>query len=238
MAPRLFFARVVGHTPQMQQTPEDIARLIDHTLLKPESTAEDIGRLCSEARQFGFHAVCVHGSRVVQAAHLLEDTGVRVASVVGFPLGASDADAKRYEAEALIDLGAQELDVVLNVGRLKDGDDRTVFRELRDLVEAADGIPLKVILECCLLTDEEKRRACSLVVESGAQFVKTSTGFGSGGATAEDVVLLRSLVGPKVRVKASGGIRDAASALRMIEAGASRLGTSAGVEILRGLRAI
>ncbi|MEN9678744.1 MAG: hypothetical protein RIS76_4640 [Verrucomicrobiota bacterium] len=222
----------------MQQTPEDIARLIDHTLLKPEATAEDVARLCAEARKFGFHAVCVNGARVVQAAHLLGDTGVRVASVVGFPLGASDADAKRYEAEALIDLGAQELDVVLNVGRLKDGDDRTVFRELRDLVEAADGIPLKVILECCLLTDEEKRRACSLVVESGAQFVKTSTGFGSGGATAEDVVLLRSLVGPKVGVKASGGIRDTASALRMIEAGASRLGTSAGVEILRGLRAI
>lgn len=222
----------------MQPTPEGIARLIDHTLLKPESTAKDVERLCSEARQFGFHAVCVHGSRVVQASHLLEDTGVRVISVVGFPLGASDADAKRYEAEALIDLGAQELDVVINVGRLKDGDDRIVFRELRDLVEAADGIPLKVILECCLLTEEEKRRACSLVVESGAQFVKTSTGFGSGGATAEDVVLLRSLVGPKVGVKASGGIRDAAAALQMIEAGASRLGTSAGVEILRGLRAI
>jgi len=222
----------------MQQTSEDLARLIDHTLLKPESTARDVERLCSEARQFGFHAVCVHGSRVVQAAHLLEDTDVRVASVVGFPLGASDADAKRYEAEALIDLGAQEIDVVLNIGRLKDGDDRTVFRELRDLVEVADGIPLKVILECCLLTDEEKRRACSLVVESGAQYVKTSTGFGSGGATAADVALLRSLVGPKVGVKASGGIRDFTTALQMIEAGASRLGTSAGVEILRGLRTV
>lgn len=220
----------------MHPTAEDIARLIDHTLLKPEATAADVARLCEEARQYGFYSVCVNGSRVVQACHLLEDTHVRVAAVVGFPLGATDADAKRYEAEALIDLGAQELDVVLNVGRLKDGEDRYVFRELRDLVEVADGIPLKVILECCLLNEDEKRRACSLVVESGAQFVKTSTGMGSGGATVEDVILLRSLVGPKTGVKASGGIRDAATALRMVEAGANRLGTSASVAIINSLR--
>lgn len=219
----------------MPSSAADVARLIDHTLLKPEATADDIARLCAEARQFGFHAVCVNGSRVAQASHLLADTLVKVAAVIGFPLGASDADAKRFEAEALIDLGAQELDVVLNIGRLKDGDDRGVFRELRDLVEAADGVPLKVILECGLLTEDEKRRACSLVVESGAQYVKTSTGFGPGGATVEDVALLRSWVGPRFGVKASGGIRDTATALAMIEAGASRLGTSAGVAIVREL---
>ena len=215
----------------------DLARHIDHTLLSPAATASEIERLCVEARAHGFHAVCVNGSRVLQASHLLADSPVKVAAVVGFPLGATDADAKRYEAEALIDLGAQELDVVLNIGRLKDGDDRYVFRELRDLVEAVDGAPLKVILECSLLTDDEKRRACSLAVESGAQFVKTSTGFGPGGATVADVVLLRSLVGAKVGVKASGGIRDARTAVAMLEAGATRLGTSSGVAIMDAWKA-
>lgn len=215
----------------------DLARHIDHTLLSPAATASEIERLCVEARAHGFHAVCVNGSRVLQASHLLADSPVKVAAVVGFPLGATDADAKRYEAEALIDLGAQELDVVLNIGRLKDGDDRYVFRELRDLVEAVDGAPLKVILECSLLTDDEKRRACSLAVESGAQFVKTSTGFGPGGATVADVVLLRSLVGAKVGVKASGGIRDARTAVAMLEAGATRLGTRSGVAIMDAWKA-
>jgi deoxyribose-phosphate aldolase len=172
---------------------------------------------------------------VALAASLLEETDVKVAAVVGFPLGATEGDVKRFEAEALIDLGAQELDVVLNIGRLKDGDDRAVLRELRDIVEAAEGVPIKVILETCLLTESEKHRACSLVVESGAQFVKTSTGFGSGGATLDDIQLMRSLVGPKFGVKASGGIRDSLTALAMIEAGANRLGTSAGIAILKGI---
>lgn len=219
----------------MTPTPQELARCIDHTLLRPEATASDIEGLCTEARTHGFHAVCVHGSRVVQAAHWLADSTVKVAAVAGFPLGATEADVKRFECETLIDLGAQELDVVLNLGRLKDGDDRYVFRELRDIVEAADGVPVKVILECALLTAEEKRRAASLVVESGAAFVKTSTGFGPGGATAEDVALLRSVVGPKVGVKASGGIRDTAAALAMLAAGATRLGTSAGVALVRGI---
>ncbi len=214
-----------------------MARLIDHTWLKPEATGADMRKLCAEALEYHFWSVCVHGSRVALAASLLEASDVKVAAVIGFPLGASDGDVKRFEAETAIDLGAQELDVVINIGRLKDGDDRAILRELRDIVEAAEGVPVKVIIETCLLTDDEKRRACSLVIESGAQFVKTSTGFGSGGATLDDVRLLRSLVGPGFGVKASGGIRDAQTALAMVEAGASRLGTSAGVAILKGIPA-
>lgn len=212
-----------------------IARLIDHTLLKPEATANDIRKLCAEAVEHHFWSVCVHGSRVALAASLLEESDVKVAAVIGFPLGASEGDVKRFEAETAIDQGAQELDLVINIGRLKDGEDRTILRELRDIVEAAEVVPVKVILETCLLTDDEKRRVCSLIIESGAQFVKTSTGFGPGGATLDDVRLLRSLVGPKFGVKASGGIRDFQTARAMVEAGATRLGTSAGVAILRGL---
>jgi len=212
----------------------NLADFIDHTLLKPDATAADIRRLCAEAREHRFHAVCVNGSRVEFARHWLEDSAVKVAAVVGFPLGAMDADAKRFEAEGAVDAGAQELDLVLNVGRLKEGDDRYVLRELRDVVEAADGVPVKVIIEACLLTQDEKLRACSLVLESGAAFVKTSTGFAAGGATIEDVRLLREAVGPTFGVKAAGGIRDLATAQAMIEAGATRLGTSAGVAIVSG----
>lgn len=221
----------------MELTAAELARYIDHTVLKADATAQDIAKLCAEAREHGFASVCVNGSRVVQAAHLLEGTDVKVAAVVGFPLGAMDADAKRYETENVIDLGAQEIDLVLNIGRLKDGDDKYVFRELRDVVEAAAGAPVKVILECCLLTEDEKRRAIALVIESDAQFVKTSTGFSTGGATLDDVKLMRELVGPKFGVKAAGGIRDTATALAMIAAGANRLGTSAGVAIVKGTSA-
>ncbi len=213
--------------------PQQLARHIEHTLLKPEATANDIEKLCAEAREYGFFAVCVNGSRVEFARALLEDTPVKVAAVVGFPLGAMESDVKRFETEAAIDSGAQEIDMVLNLGRLKDGDDAYVLRELRDVVEAADERVVKVILETGLLTRDEKIRACGLVLESGAHFVKTSTGF-SGGATIEDVKLLRELVGPEFGVKASGGIRDAATALALIEAGANRLGTSSGVAIVKG----
>jgi deoxyribose-phosphate aldolase len=212
----------------------ETARLIDHTLLRPDATAADFEQLCTEALKYRFHAVCVPGSRVVLVAARLQESPIQVAAVVGFPHGATDSDAKRFETEAVIDLGAQEIDCVLNIGRLKDGDDRYVFRELRDLVEAAETVPVKVILETCLLTDDEKRRACSLAVEAGARFVKTSTGFSTGGATEADVRLLRECVGDKVGVKASGGIRDRATALAMIAAGANRLGTSSGVAIIRG----
>ena len=160
---------------------------------------------------------------------------IKVASVVGFPLGAMSSDAKRFETEAAIDDGAQEIDVVLNIGRLKAGDDKFILRELCDVVEAADEWPVKVILETCLLTREEKIRACQIVVESGAKFVKTSTGFSTGGATIADVKLMRETVGPKFGVKASGGIRDTQTALAMIEAGATRLGTSASIAIVKGL---
>ena len=214
-----------------------LAKFIDHTLLKPEASKADIEKLCREALQHKFYSVCVNGSRVIQARSLVEDSGVKVAAVVGFPLGAMDADAKRYETEIAIDMGAEEIDLVLNIGRLKEGDSKYVLRELRDVVEAADERPVKVIIETCLLTREEKILACELVVESGAHFIKTSTGFSSGGATIEDVKLLREHVGTKFGVKASGGIRDTAAALAMIEAGATRLGTSAGIAIVTGLSA-
>jgi deoxyribose-phosphate aldolase len=211
---------------------DDLARYIDHTLLKADATAKDIERLCAEARAHNFFSVCVHGSRVELTGHLVEGSEVKVASVVGFPLGAMDSDVKRYETETAIDQGAHEIDVVMNIGRLKDGDDKFVLRELRDVVEAAEERTVKVIIETCLLTRAEKTRACQLIVEAGAHFVKTSTGFGTGGATIEDVRLLREIVGPEFGVKASGGIRDTATALAMIEAGATRLGTSSGVAIV------
>ena len=216
-------------------SPRQLAAYLDHTLLKAEATAKDVEKLCAEAREHHFYSVCVNGSRVAQARHLLEDTDVKVACVVGFPLGAMSGDVKRFEIETAIDDGAQEIDVVLNVGRLKDGDGQYVLRELCDVVEAADERPVKVILETCLLAREGKIRACRLVVESGAQFVKTSTGFSSGGATLDDVKLLRETVGPKFGVKAAGGIRDVKTALAMIAAGATRLGTSASVAIVKGL---
>jgi deoxyribose-phosphate aldolase len=216
-------------------SPAQLAAYIDHTLLKADATAKDIEKLCAEAREHRFYSVCVNGSRVWQARHLLDDTGVKVACVVGFPLGAMSGDAKRFETEAAIDDGAHEIDVVINVGLLKDGEDNLILRELRDVVEAADEHPVKVILEACLLTADEKIRACQLVVESGARFVKTSTGFSHGGATVADVKLFRETVGPKFGVKASGSIRDTKTALAMIEAGATRLGTSASIAIVKGV---
>lgn len=210
----------------------ELARYIDHTLLRPDALASDIKRLCAEAKQHKFYAVCVNGSRVELARALLEDTDVKVATVVGFPLGATEADVKRFETEAAIDAGAHEIDVVLNIARLKEKDDKYVLRELRDVVEAADERIVKVIIETALLTGEEKTRACALILDSGAHFVKTSTGFSSGGATVEDVNLLREAVGPTFGVKASGGIRDQAAARMMIEAGATRLGISNSVAIV------
>jgi len=214
---------------------KNLARYIDHTLLKPEASLKDIERLCAEARSYNFYAVCVNGSWVTQARHFLDGSDVKVATVVGFPLGATDSDTKRFETEAAIDNGAQEIDVVINIGRLKDGDDEYVLRELRDVVEAAAERPVKVIIETCLLTNAEKIRACRIVLDAGAQFVKTSTGFSTGGATVADVKLLREIVGETFGVKAAGGIRDTQTALAMIEAGATRLGTSSGVAIVRSL---
>ena len=211
-----------------------LAAQIDHTLLKADATEADVKRLCAEARQYGFWSVCVNGSRVALAHSLLTDTDVKVACVVGFPLGAADADAKRYETEIAADLGAEEIDVVMNIGRFKDGDHAGVLRELRDVVEAADTRLVKVILETCLLDHEEIVKACHLVLDSGAHFVKTSTGFGGRGATEEHVRLMREAVGENFGVKASGGIRDRETVEAMIAAGANRLGTSAGVAIVGG----
>ena len=212
----------------------DLARYIDHTLLKPDATAQAIERLCAEARQHRFYAVCVNASGIELCRHQLEDADVKVATVVGFPLGATDPDTKRFETEAAIDLGAHEIDVVINIGRIKDGDWKYVERELIDVVEAADERPVKVIIEACLLTVDEKKAACQVVVGTGARFVKTSTGFSSGGATIDDVRLMREVVGSDCGVKASGGIRDTATALAMIAAGATRLGTSNSVAIVQG----
>jgi deoxyribose-phosphate aldolase len=220
---------------QQTLSSSQLAAYIDHTLLKADALAKDIEKLCAEALENRFYSVCVNGSWVGQAGHFLEGTGIKIACVVGFPLGAMSGDVKRFETEAAIDDGAHEIDVVINLGRLKAGDDKFILRELCDVVEAADEWPVKVILETCLLTREEKIRACQIVVESGAKFVKTSTGFSTGGATVADVRLLRETVGPKFGVKASGGIRDTKTALAMIEAGATRLGTSASVAIVKGL---
>jgi len=214
---------------------KNLARYIDHTLLKPEASLKDIERLCAEARSYNFYAVCVNGSWVTQARHFLDGSDVKVATVVGFPLGTTDSDTKRFETEAAIDNDAQEIDAVINIGRLKDADDEYVLRELRDVVEAAAERPVKVIIETCLLTSAEKIRACRIVLDAGAQFVKTSTGFSTGGATVADVKLLREIVGETFGVKAAGGIRDTQTALAMIEAGATRLGTSSGVVIVRSM---
>jgi deoxyribose-phosphate aldolase len=215
----------------------ELAGYIEHTLLKAEATAADIERLCAEARRYGFLAVCVNGSWVRLARDLIAGSSVMVNSVAGFPLGAMSTEAKRFEAETAVLHGAHEIDVVLHIGRLKQGDDQYVIDELREIVRTAAGRPVKVILETCLLKNDEKIRACRLAVESGASFVKTSTGFSSGGATVEDVKLMRQTVGPDFGIKASGGIRDAKTAIALIEAGATRLGTSAGIRILNTLGA-
>ena len=204
-------------------------------MLRADATASEIETLCAEARQFRFHCVCVNGSRVELAYALLEETGVKVTTTVGFPLGAADSDAKRYETELATDKGAHEIDLVMNIGLFKDGEHTSVLRELRDIVEAADERPVKVIIETCLLSREQKITACKLVLDSGARFVKTSTGFNGAGATVEDVRLLRETVGERFGVKAAGGIRDAQTARALLEAGANRIGTSAGVAIVRGL---
>lgn len=216
----------------------EIARYIDHTNLKPYATKEDIIKLCDEAIQYGFYAVCVNPYRVKLAKDYLREKGadVRVASVIGFPLGATPTEVKVFEAKKALDDGADELDMVINIGALKDGDYEYVKRDIEEVVKVAHekGAKVKVIIETCYLTDEEKVKACELAKEAGADFVKTSTGFGSGGATVEDVKLMRKVVGPDMGVKASGGIRTYEQAVAMIEAGANRIGTSSGVKIVEG----
>lgn len=213
----------------------NIANMIDHTLLKPEATREQITRLLTEAKQYGFASVCVNPLWVAWAAQELAGTAVKVCTVIGFPLGAATTAAKVFETQDAIQNGAAEVDMVLAIGQLKAGEDAAVEADIRGVVEAARGKALvKVIIESCLLTDEEIVRACSLAVKAGADFVKTSTGFSTGGATAEHVALMRKTVGDTVGVKASGGIRGKEDFDRMVAAGASRIGASSGVSIIQG----
>ncbi|HYG34185.1 MAG TPA: deoxyribose-phosphate aldolase [Clostridia bacterium] len=210
----------------------ELARHLEATLFRPDATRQDVEKLCAEARTHGFRAVCVNSSRVELAATLLEDTLVKVVCLVGFPLGAMESDVKRFETEAAIDLGAQEIETVLNIGRLKDGDDRYVLRELRDIAEAAEERPVKVVLETSLLTPEQINLVCALATDSGVHFVSTGTGVKP--ATVQDVSSLRAAVGEKFGVKAVG-VRDTQAALSLIAAGATRLGVSDGAAIVAGL---
>ena len=216
----------------------DLAGLIDHTLLKPDATAGDIDKLCREAAEWKFAAVCVNPTWVALASARLRGSGVAVCSVVGFPLGATTPDVKQFEARRALFDGASEIDMVINVGALKSGDVRLVSDDIRGVVQAchACGAASKVILETALLTDEEKVTACTLAKAAGADFVKTSTGFGPGGATAGDVALMRRVVGDEMGVKAAGGVRDLEQMKAMVAAGATRIGASAGVRIVKESR--
>ena len=207
-------------------------KLIDHTLLKQDATPEQIVKLCEEAKEFHFMSVCVNPGYVPLAARCLEGSDVKVCTVIGFPLGMNLTKTKVEGAELCIKHGAQEIDMVINVGMLKAGHDDYVKEEIRLLKEAAGSLVLKVIIETCLLTDEEKVKACQLAKEAGADFVKTSTGFSTGGATAHDVALMRKTVGPEMGVKASGGVRTHEDLIAMVEAGANRIGTSNGTKII------
>lgn len=215
----------------------NLAKYIDHTLLKPEATTTQIDKLVSEAKEHGFMSVCVNPTHVKHCADALQGTDVLVCTVIGFPLGATTSAVKAFETKDAIQNGAGEVDMVINIGALKDGNDTLVKEDIQAVVEAADGVTTKVIIETSLLTDDEKRRASKLAKEAGATFVKTSTGFSTGGATVEDVKLMRETVGPDMGVKASGGVRSLEDVNHMIEAGATRIGASAGVEILAGQKA-
>lgn len=212
-----------------------VARLIDHTLLKADATRADVEQLCREAAEHEFASVCVNPTWVALCAAKLRQTAVAVCSVVGFPLGATTADVKQYETRRAIFDGAREVDMVINVGALKSGDVRVVEQDIEAVASACRdaGAVSKVIIEAALLTDEEKITACTLAKAAGADFVKTSTGFGPGGATAADVALMRRVVGPEMGVKAAGGVRDLAGLEAMVAAGATRIGASAGVRIVR-----
>lgn len=224
----------VGASLGIGEVPANLAKLIDHTLLKPEATRDEIVKLCEEAKKYRFASVCVNTHWVPLCKALLAGTDVMVCAVVGFPLGAMTPSAKAYEAREAVRQGAREIDMVINIGALKSRDYETVFEDICRVVKAATPAGVKVILETSALTYEEKVIACSLSKLAGAAFVKTSTGFGKGGATVEDVQLMRQLVGTEVGVKASGGVRTAEDAVKMAQAGANRIGASASVAIVTG----
>ena len=218
--------------------PASVAALIDHTLLKPDATRQEIDELCREAAQFGFATVCVNPTWVAHAARRLSGTSIGVCSVVGFPLGATTADVKAYETRRAIFDGAREIDMVINIGALKSGDLRTVERDIEGVAASCRecGALSKVIIEAALLSDDEKITACTLAKAAGADYVKTSTGFGPGGATAADVALMRRVVGVEMGVKAAGGVRDLGALEELVAAGATRIGASAGVKIVQQVR--
>ena len=231
--------RASASASAVQLSADKLASLIDHTALKPDTTAERIVALCQEAKAYRFAAVCVNPMHVALCRQLLDGTSVEVATVAGFPLGATLPEVKAYEAQRSIAAGATEIDMVLNVGALKDRQYERVLQDIAGVVQVCHvrDVILKVIIEAALLTDEEKVAACVLAQESGADFCKTSTGFGPGGATPEDVALMRRTVGPGMGVKAAGGIRSYQDALRMVGAGATRIGASSGVAIIQEARA-
>ncbi|ARK29073.1 deoxyribose-phosphate aldolase [Halalkalibacter krulwichiae] len=213
----------------------NLAKMIDHTLLKAETRREQIVTACEEAIKYNFYSVCLNPTWIEEASNLLKNKDVKVCTVIGFPLGAATTAVKAFETRDAVDKGADEVDMVINVAKLKDGDYVAVEKDIRAVVEAAKGKALvKVIIETSLLTDDEKRKACQLAVKAGADFVKTSTGFSTGGATATDIQLMREAVGPGIGVKASGGVRDKKTAVEMVAAGATRIGASAGVAIVSG----
>lgn len=224
-------ARVSAH-PGLGPLHGDMAKAIDHTLLKAEATQVQIEKLCREAAEYGFASVCVNPTWVPLCYKLLRGTGVLVCTVVGFPLGATTTETKAFEAHQAVEQGASEIDMVINIGRLKSGDYDAVAHDIFHVVRASAPAQVKVIIETCYLTDEEKIKACVLSQEAGAHFVKTSTGFGPAGAKLEDVALMRRVVGAHLGVKAAGGIREYETAAQMIEAGASRIGASASVAIV------
>ena len=210
----------------------NIAKYIDHTILKPIAQRKDIEKLCNEAKEYDFASVCVNPCWVSYASKLLKGSNVKVCTVIGFPLGANDSAVKAFEAKRAIEQGASEVDMVINIGALKAGEYDIVKQDIQAVRQASAGKVLKVIIETSYLTDEEKQKVCKICADVGADFVKTSTGFSEGGATAKDVALMAAAAGDKVKVKASGGIRSREDALKMIEAGASRLGTSSGIKIV------
>ena len=211
----------------------ELNKYIDHTILKATASSADVQKLCEEAIEHEFYSVCVNGCYVADAKHLLQGTDVKVAAVVGFPLGAMTTASKVFEAKEAIENGASEIDMVINVAKLKDGEFDYVENEIRLIKEAIGNNVLKVIIETCYLTDEEKVKACELSLVAKADFVKTSTGFGTGGATYEDVKLMKSVVGNNAKVKASGGVRDKETAQKYVDLGAERLGTSSGIDIVK-----
>lgn len=216
---------------------QELAKMIDHTILKPEATEAEIMQLCKEAVEYGFASVCINPSMVKKAATILEGSEVKVCTVIGFPLGATTSEVKAFETKQTIEDGATEVDMVINVGKLKENNLEYIKNDIAAVVNAAKGKALtKVIIESCLLTDEEKVTVCTIAKEVGADFVKTSTGFSTGGATKEDIKLMRETVGPDIGVKASGGVRSNEDAMTMIENGATRIGASASIAICNGTK--